>query len=51
MRTPQAPEIIYVPFVVVAPQWEASDAEIKDPSGENTELARSPFEVWSRFNI
>ena len=25
------------------PQWEAADAEIKVPSGENTELKRSPF--------
>ena len=26
-----------------APQWEAADAEIKVPSGENTELKRPPF--------
>ena len=25
------------------PQWGAADAEIKAPSGENTELKRSPF--------
>ena len=25
------------------PQWGAADAEIKVPSGENTELKRSPF--------
>ena len=31
-----------------APQWEAADAEIKVPSGENTELKRSPFKAWSR---
>ena len=31
-----------------APQWGAADAEIKVPSGENTELNRSPFKVWSR---
>ena len=30
------------------PQWGAADAEIKVPSGENTELKRSPFKVWSR---
>ena len=30
-----------------APQWGAVDAEIKVPSGENTELKRSPFEAWS----
>ena len=29
-------------------QWGAADAEIKVPSGENTELKRSPFKVWSR---
>ena len=30
------------------PQWGAADAEIKVPSGENTELKRSPFHAWSR---
>ena len=30
------------------PQWGAADAEIKVPSGENTELKRSPFQAWSR---
>ena len=30
------------------PQWGAADAEIKAPSGENTELKRSPFIAWSR---
>ena len=30
------------------PRWGAADAEIKIPSGENTELRRSPFKVWSR---
>ena len=30
-----------------APQWGAADAEIKVPSGENTELKRSPFKAWS----
>ena len=29
------------------PQWGAVDAEIKVPSGENTELKRSPFKAWS----
>ena len=33
---------------LVAPQWGAADAEVKVPSGENTELKRSPFEAWSR---
>ena len=30
------------------PQWGAADAEIKVPSGENTERRRSPFKAWSR---
>ena len=34
------------PFII--PQWGAADAEIKVPSGENTELKRSPFKAWSR---
>ena len=29
-------------------QWGAADAEIKFPSGENTEHTRSPFKAWSR---
>ena len=29
-------------------QWGAADAEIKVPSGENTELRRSPFKAWSK---
>ena len=32
----------------IPPQWKAADAEIKVPSGENTELKRSPFIAWSR---
>ena len=36
----------HCPFVT--PQWGAADAEIKVPSGENTELKRSPFKAWSR---
>ena len=31
-----------------APQWGTADAEIKVPSGENTELKRYPFKAWSR---
>ena len=31
----------------MAPQWGAVDAEIKVPSGENTELKRSPCKAWS----
>ena len=30
------------------PQLGAADAEIKVPSGENTELKRSPFKAWSK---
>ena len=30
------------------PQWGAAGAEIKVPSGENTELKRSLFVAWSR---
>ena len=30
------------------PQWGAADAEIKVPSGENTELKRSPFKAWGK---
>ena len=30
------------------PQWGAEDAQIKVPSGANTELKRSPFKAWSR---
>ena len=30
------------------PAVGAADAEIKVPSGENTELKRSPFKDWSR---
>ena len=32
-------------YVVKTPQWGAVDAEIKFPSGENTELKRSPFKA------
>ena len=31
-----------------APQWGAADAEIKVPSGKNTELKRSPFKALRR---
>ena len=37
------------PFTCIfPPQWGAADAEIKVPTGENTELTRSPFQAWSR---
>ena len=32
--------------LTAAPQWGAADADIKVPSGENTELKRSPFKAW-----
>ena len=35
------------PFFI-PPQWGAADAEIKVPSGENTDLKRVPFKAWSR---
>ena len=34
--------------LIQTPQWGAADADIKVPSGENTELKRSPFQAWSR---
>ena len=36
--------------VLSLPQWGASDAEIKVPFGENTELKRSPFKARSNNN-
>ena len=38
---------VVVCVCVCARQWEAVDAEIKVPSGENTELKHSPFKAWS----
>ena len=40
--------LVVVLFRTGAPQWGAADAEIKVPSGENTELKRSPFQAWGR---
>ena len=37
-----------VSSLMSTPQWGAADAEIKVPSGENTELKRPPFKAWSR---
>ena len=34
--------------LIITPQRGAADAEIKVPSGENTELKPSPFKAWSR---
>ena len=39
---------VYESLLQPFPQWGAADAEIKAPSGENTELNRSPFQAWSR---
>ena len=39
---------VFIMDIINAPQWGAADAEIKVPSGENTELKRSPFKAWSR---
>ena len=36
------------PFFLPIPRWGAANAEIKVPSGENTELKCSPFKAWSR---
>ena len=35
-------------LILRQPQWGAADAEIKVPSGENTERKRSPCKAWSR---
>ena len=40
--------LLVVGRVWYTPQWGAADAEIKVPSGENTEFERSPFIAWSR---
>ena len=40
-----------VVFVIVSPQWGAADAEIKVPSGENTELKRPPFKAVSYTHL
>ena len=40
--------ILYLKYLHSLIQWGAADAEIKVPSGENTELKRSPFQAWSR---
>ena len=40
--------LFFFRFFFFSPQWRAADAEIKVPSGKNTELKRSPFKSWSR---
>ena len=40
--------VVVIIIIINLPQWGAADAEIKVPSGENTELKRSPFKAWSR---
>ena len=39
--------LFFLAVFLPPPQWGAADAEIKVPSGENTELKRSPFQAWS----
>ena len=39
---------VFTSTVLRSPQWGAADADIKVPSGENTELKHSPFKAWSR---
>ena len=39
---------LHFPCSQKPPQWEATDAEIKVPSDENTELKGSPFKAGSR---
>ena len=41
-------DMIFSQSHTCTPQWGAADAEIKVPSGENTELKRSRFKTWSR---
>ena len=45
---PRSPHTFSSRFSHLTPQWGAADAKIKIPSGENTELKRSPFKAWSR---
>ena len=44
--------VFYLPslltLLIQPSQWRAVDAEIKVPSGENTELTHSPFKAWSK---
>ena len=40
--------VICILFLFKNPQWAAADAEMKVPSGKNTELIHSPFQAWSR---
>ena len=38
-------------FLCLSPQWGAADAEIKVPSGENTNLKRSSFTAMNFYFI
>ena len=41
--------IVMITYVVMfTTQWGSADAEIKAPSGGNTELKRSLFKAWRR---
>ena len=39
---------VHASLFLLSLQWGVVDAEIKVPSGENTELKRSPFKAWNR---
>ena len=45
---PQAFGLTTMLYYAGSPQWGAVDAEVKVPSGENTELNNFPFKAWSR---
>ena len=40
--------VCFLFLIYRTPQWGAADAEIKVPSGENTEFKRSAFKAASR---
>ena len=40
--------VFFFAIFFFSPQWGAAHAKIKVPSGDNTELKRSPFEARSR---
>ena len=49
LRRVSAPLFLFLlRLFLILLQWGAEDAEIKVPSGENTELKCSPFMAWSR---
>ena len=48
MQYPHTDTFFYVCGIHTTPQWGAADAEIKVPSGENTELICSPLPYMLR---